>query len=233
MDPNAIPGILVLALLTGLLTIGRGAVEAWVTKWSEQGAVNAINKANWPEKLAQELEQARGIERQEIRFKSYGALWSNLRPLAIYGPGVLNRSTAETLSKALSDWYFSDCGGLLLTAPVREFYFALQDLLRAITKDGSDWEADRSSEDPEQLFREVLQRESLTGALDTLGKLKTLDISKWPQEARALGKTWRKDIPKLATHWRSLSPPERFAVLQQVGSTLRTSMTNDVESRLR
>jgi hypothetical protein len=236
MNLNAILDIVTVAALgfiSFLLTVGKGAVEGWVKTSAEKGAETAIYNLNWPQKLAQELEQTRGVERQEIRFQSYGALWANLRPLAIYDSSVVDAATIEKLSKALSDWYFSESGGLLLSAPVRDFYFALQDLLRAITRDGHNWKADRSSDDPRRLFREILQREELAGAITTLEKLEALDIRDWPKVAVALGQMWRKDIPKLATRWSSLGPDERFAVLQQVGSTLRTSMTNDVESRLR
>ena len=42
-----------------------------------------------------------------------------------------------------------------------------------------------------------------------------------------------KDVVALANRWEELGEGERFAVLQQAASVLRTGLTNDVESRLR
>ncbi len=47
------------------------------------------------------------------------------------------------------------------------------------------------------------------------------------------GSLWRKDIKKLAAQWSELDERERFAVIQQIGSVLRTILANDVESRMR
>jgi hypothetical protein len=44
---------------------------------------------------------------------------------------------------------------------------------------------------------------------------------------------WRSDVGKLAIGWTEIDGNDRFAVLQQVSSTLRTGLANDVESRLR
>jgi hypothetical protein len=109
------------------------------------------------------------------------------------------------LSKALSDWYFSEAGGLLLTKPVREFYFALQDLLREITKGAVEWTADRPSEDPKDWFDSILRRDGCTDALRTLETLDNVDIREWPSVSPDLAKDWRKDIAKLAEHWQSFS----------------------------
>src|SRR5712691_1375298 len=145
MDTGAILSAITLALLAGFVTFGKAGVEAA----AKTGAENAVKDLHWARALAQELEKTRGIERQESRFKSYGGLWKELRPLAIYDPDIVDRLTAEALSKKLSDWYFSESGGFLLTQPVRHFYFALQDLLRVIAK-SDDWTADRSVP-PEEL----------------------------------------------------------------------------------
>ena len=121
----------------------------------------AVSNANWPEALRQELQKTRSIERQEFRIKSYGALWSKLRVLAIYDRKIINRSTALRLSEDLSDWYFLESGGLLLTPFVRDFYFALQDLLRAIAKEDVQWTIDRTTADPRGVFEKVLDAHGL------------------------------------------------------------------------
>jgi hypothetical protein len=84
------------------------------------------SKTYWPVELGQELEKSRGVERQELRFKSYGELWKKLRPLAIYSDKPVNRANFGELTEDLSDWYFSECGGMFLLPHVRDFYFALQ-----------------------------------------------------------------------------------------------------------
>jgi hypothetical protein len=66
-----------------LLTLFKTATEAAVKTSAEEGAKAAIRELQWPAELARELQKSRGMERQELRFKSYGALWRELRPLAI------------------------------------------------------------------------------------------------------------------------------------------------------
>jgi hypothetical protein len=61
-------------------------------------------------------------------------LWKTLRPLAVYDTNVLDEKAADTLSGQLSDRYFAEDGGLMLTAPVRNLYFALRDVSQ---KDGN------------------------------------------------------------------------------------------------
>ena len=103
-----------------------------------------FNSSSGPQSLRGSFKRQGGVERQELRFKSYGALWKELRPLAIYDETIINRKIVSDLSSKLSDWYFSECGGLLLTPQARDFYFALQDLLRATSKFPEDWDTDRS-----------------------------------------------------------------------------------------
>ena len=55
----------------------------------------------------------------------------------------------------------------------------------------------------------------------------------WPGDMEKQGSLWRKDIKKLAAQWSELDERERFAVIQQIGSVLRTILANDVESRMR
>jgi len=223
---------LLLVAVTALLQQMLGkATEAAAAK----GAETAIKNLNWNTELGQLLQQARGEERQELRYTSYGALWSKLRPLALYDDNVLDRKRAATLSDELSNWYFSSTGGLLLTRESRGFYFALQDLLRAVGTTSSPWQATRHSDEQLPVFRSILQRRKLSHALATLDYFEPEKVGNWPAGAVDLGKVWQSDVRALATEdiWSTLSDSERFAVLQQVGSVLRASLTYDVESRLR
>src|SRR5260370_42376107 len=98
-----------------LLTAGGYWLQTAAKTTAEEAAKATIQQLKWPGELARELQKTRGVERQELRFKSYGALWKELRPLAIYDATVINKKVVSDLSSRLSDWYFSECGGLLLT----------------------------------------------------------------------------------------------------------------------
>jgi hypothetical protein len=63
---------------------------------AEETAKAVIQQLVWPEELARELQKSRGVERQELRFKSYGALWKELRPLAIYDSTMINEASGMT-----------------------------------------------------------------------------------------------------------------------------------------
>jgi hypothetical protein len=215
-------------IATLILALSRKAVETAAT----EGAKTAIKNINWPTELSQAIQKARGVERQELRFQCYGALWSKLRPLALYGNTPFDKARAQALSTELTDWYFSACGGLLLTSQAREFYFALQDLLREISSIPEDWTVRRSASEQKVLFAEVLKREKLDSAQDTLRYMESAQFGNWLMDAPVKGPAWRTDLKKLAGHWLTLGEDERYAVLQQVGSALRTSLTNDVESRM-
>jgi hypothetical protein len=236
--------------ITVLVVAAVGAVAAWLKgttvdaakaaaeAGAKSGAELAIKNINWPTELRQELEKTRGTERQEKRFEAYAQLWKQQRPLAIYDETRLDTKAAASLSSSLSDWYFSDTGGLMLTAHVRDFYFALQDLLRGVASRPG-WQAERSGRDPDQTFRTVLNDAGAKDALSTLDYLDTFEGSAaealvdWPGNAPAHAKKWRADMGKLLEVWAGLDPRQRFAALQQVSSTLRTAMVFDVESRLR
>jgi len=222
-----------------LLFLLKTGAEATVKTSAEEGVKAAIRKLEWPAELARELQKARGTERQELRFKSYGGLWKELRPLAIYDATIIDRKTVGDLYAKLTNWYFSECGGLLLTPQARDFYFALQDLLRVTSGIPADWRADRSNQfegNADATFRRLLEQS--TNA-ETKEALRVFDyfskgaFADWQDEAIVFGKIWRHAVQHLGAAWTHLSEPQRFAVLQQVGSKLRTGLVNDLESRLR
>ena len=203
---------------------------------AEETAKAVIQQLVWPEELARELQKSRGVERQELRFKSYGALWKELRPLAIYDSTMINKATVTNLSSNLSDWYFSECGGLLLTPQARDFYFALQDLLRATSKSSEDWEAHRPEQSEgsvEDIFKAVLKARKANGAIDALNYVSPDVPDDWQKKAAVHAKEWRDGIKVIAGAWNDLDKGQRFATLQQVGSLLRTTLTIDLESRIR
>jgi hypothetical protein len=182
-----------------LLSLARSGLEARVKTSAEEGTKLALRNSNWAQELSQELEKVRGTRRQELRFKSYGLLWEKLRPLAIYDTAALNRQSAGELSHALSGWYFSAEGGLMLTSVVREFYFALQDLLRTIAG-SKEWQVERSEADHHAVFRATLDAMNLKDALTTLDYFTETDRGVESGAERrgdeSLAKGWRADKKK-------------------------------------
>jgi hypothetical protein len=189
----------------------------------------------WPAQLARELQKTRGVERQDLRFQSYGKLWKELRPLAVYDSTLITKSVVSELSLKLSDWYFSESGGLFLTPQSREFYFALQDLLRLTSKIPEEWGTERSEESvgtQQNTLREVLKLIGAGEANSILDYFSSSDFKDWQDVAAGHGKHWREYVRLIAASWNTLDAKQRFATLQQIGSILRSSLVNDLESRL-
>jgi hypothetical protein len=71
------------------------------------------------------------------RLQAYVKLWAELKPLNKYGsdPPHLSRDAVETMADALTKWYF-EVGGIYLSVPARQDYFALQDALQQILAAG-------------------------------------------------------------------------------------------------
>lgn len=200
----------------------------------ERNEERQFEQANWPNMLARELERARGADRQVQRFASYRSLWSAMRPLSLYDGVAFNRSTMAELSTTLSAWYFSVDGGLMLTPYLRSMYFALQDLLHTAGAFEDDWQA-QPTLTARVVFDAVLRDLRLSHAQQFMATLAEKDVyDRWPTDglsAEAAG--WSTDVAAILGHWRDLSPEQRFAVIQQVGSVLRTGLAADVQSRLR
>lgn len=220
-----------------LVTLFKAGSEAAIKTSAEEAAKAAIQQLKWPAELARELQKSRGVERQELRFKSYGALWKELRPLALYGGKPIDKAAVADLSTKLSDWYFSDCGGLLLTPQARDFYFALQDLLRATAATAADWTVERPADSgtgfERPLFQSVLKAGRADGALAALDYVAAGALDDWQDKAPAHAAAWRQGLAAVAQAWPDLDTAQRFATLQQAGSILRTSLATDLESRAR
>jgi hypothetical protein len=202
-DQVTILQTLTLLFVTGGLFWLRAALKTT----AEEAAKATIQQLKWPGELARELQKTRGVERQELRFKSYGGLWKELRPLAIYDVSVINKKVVGGLSSKLSDWYFSDCGGLLLTPQARDFYFALQDLLRTTSK-LEDWDADRHEESEgtqRATFEAVLKTKGADGAIGALEYLSTPYPQDWQDKAAGHAKQWKEGINEVAKAWNDLN----------------------------
>lgn len=122
----------------------------------------------------------------------------------------------------------------MLTPQSRDFYFALQDLLRLISN--TEWHADRSQEvagSAANVLREALTARKATGAITVLDYFSTSKFADWESKGVDLGKEWRSAANMLGADWKGLTERQRFATLQQIGSKLRTSLVNDLDSRER
>jgi hypothetical protein len=221
-------------ILQGLTLVLVAGFGAFMKKSAEDGAKAAIRDLEFPREFRRELQKIRGKERQELRFKSYGALWKELRPLAIYDITPLDKEAVGALRSKLTDWYFSDCGGLFLTPEARDFYFTLQDLLQMAFRFDTDWRTDRieSVEISNKIFRELLISKSANQAIEVLDYFSKDNYEQWREKGSLLGKMWKDEMKKIAKEWGALDEHQRFAVLQQVGSKLRSSLSNDLESRM-
>ena len=225
---------LALPAIAYLIFLLKAGTEAAVRASAEEAAKAAIQELRWPGELARELQKTRGVERQESRYKSYAALWKRLRPLAIYETLAIDKKVVSELSNELSNWYFSESGGLLLTPQARGFYFALQDLLRAISGTAYSWvvERPRTHGNEPTILLALLEDRRATTAIEAFHFVSTGSLEDWRRDAANSATNWKAGLNALADDWQHLDNDQRFATLQQAGSILRSSLTNDLESRL-
>jgi hypothetical protein len=168
------------------------------------------------------------------RFEAYGALWAKMKCLAIYTGASFGGTDARTLEAELSEWYFSDKGGLLLTVEAREFYFALQDTLRAACG-ATDWKCHPRPPDTKESFKALMTR--LAANEPTLESCVSLIRKDEPERIghatwRAACKSVAREIEKLANQRTSQACEEIYCALQQISSILRTKLAAEVRSRL-
>jgi hypothetical protein len=83
-----------------------------------------------------------------------------------------------------------------------------------------------------EIFRELLTSKDAGGAIDVLDYFGKRDNEQWREKGSLHGKTWKEEMRKIGQKWDALDDRQRFAVLQQLGSKLRTSLSNDLESRM-
>jgi hypothetical protein len=227
-----------------MLAVGAGGFALVYFRHAAQTATDeavkeAAARINFPRQLARELATLRGTQRQELRYQAYGKLWHRLRRLAIYDEDSFDKAAASELSNELSDWYFEETGGMLLSGSAREAYFALQDLLQATVRIDANWSARRFDESGEGYRGEVmkllgkLRSDKARRARLAYEQMPSIEIETWEQAAPVLAAAWRAGLNEVAERWSQLGETQRFAVLQQAGSVLRTFLANDLESRER
>jgi hypothetical protein len=83
-------------------------------------------------KVRQDLQREYDLALRRERMDAYRALWKELEPLAKYFRNTrATYGTMKSVGKALRRWYF-ETGGIFLTVPARDAYFALLDELRLV-----------------------------------------------------------------------------------------------------
>jgi hypothetical protein len=183
-------------------------------------------------KLRTDLQQQTARDLLNKRFDSYSRLWSHLRPLAIYADDPLTSAKIETLSKKLSDWYFSTDGGLFLTVRCREFYFGLQDVLNGV-EDLKRWKCERRPARPEKVFEtfvtSLLADKRLSSfTVDHLKRPELIDPEVWRELCRTMAERLRAMGPEQVEELNELV----FSAVQQVSSVLRSNLAHELYSRL-
>jgi hypothetical protein len=168
------------------------------------------------------------------RFEAYGDLWSRMHDTAIYTTTGFSPTEATDLLKKLSEWYFSATGGILLTTRARDFYFSLQDLVRAVGG-LSDWKCDQRPSQPRMVFARLLRDldlkdQQLVEQVDLVlqGQAELLDSAKW----RLVCGSIADKLVSLVNSSNEEAGEVIYAAIQQVASVLRTNLAYELRSRL-
>jgi hypothetical protein len=208
--------------------LGIGGLLVAFVAWAFWGLSSELTK------LRREVSYDVNKDLLAKRFESYGALWAKMKRLAIYTGAPFGGNDARALEAELSEWYFSDKGGLLLTLEAREFYFALQDTLRAACR-APDWKCHPRPPDTRENFKALLTR--IAGNEPALMSCASLIRKDEPE--RLEHATWRvackavaSEIEKLANQRTSQACDDIYCALQQISSILRTKLAAEVRSRL-
>jgi len=167
------------------------------------------------------------------RSEAYARLWTRTKATKIYTTQAFGPHEVSDLVNVLSDWYFSECGGLFLTKRAREFYFALQDLVLAIDDFGR-WTCKRRPKKPKAVFERLLKTLKLKDSgVRQQARLATVKPESLNDER------WRALCGKLSDRLRSLvedASPEAgemiYSAVQQVASVLRSNLVHELGSRL-
>lgn len=182
-------------------------------------------------KLRIDLQQEVTRDLLNNRLAAYDDLWSKMRGLALYEEVPLTASKVRDLSSQLSDWYFGKSGGLFLTARTREFYFALQDVLR-VAGHLPDWECAVRPTGTREIFEafvaKLTKRHRIAGfRLVQLEYPEALHPRIWRELCNLVG----VHLPALASNNESPPGDTIFAIIQQVSSALRTNLAEGLRSR--
>jgi hypothetical protein len=168
------------------------------------------------------------------RLAAYGDLWSRMEPTAIYTTSGFGLNEAIAFSGNLSTWYFSANGGLFLTSRTRDFYFSLQNLLRAVSH-FPDWCCIERPAEPEKIFAQMLeeiakQNNDMENAFSSFQekKLEKIDSKQWSAMCKSVSE-------KLESFVSTANPQAGeliYVSIQQVSSVLRSTLTQEIHSRL-
>src|SRR5262249_8908545 len=153
--------------------------------------------------------KTRGVERQTLRFESYGALWEKMRPLAIYTSESITPESLSKLQKDLTEWYFSKDGGMYLLPHTRQFYFALQGFLRAVAKH-ENWNCKPHDGEHREIFDHAMGAVNSSLMRPLRDAIAKPDLRNWPGSLETLSVDWGKATKALADRWSKLNDEERF-----------------------
>jgi hypothetical protein len=157
-------------------------------------------------KVGQDLLIEYDKDLRERRITCYEKLLNLMLPLAKYPePEPFTYSKLSLLSTNLRRWYF-DGGGLYMSEKTRDKYFDLQDGFKiVIQKRDNRWPQNSDLKSPERLEK-YLQRSGVSPDVEEIAKSE-LNMSE------------------------DYVPEEIYARLRSLGSSIRTSMTEDVLTR--
>jgi hypothetical protein len=188
----------------GFLT---GAITVWVSRKERLGA----------------LDQSM----HEKRIQLYPKLVEATAPLALYFPPTqsVDPQQCAEIGKSMRVWYFTD-GGLILSKEARDAYFHLA---RELTRASSFKEelsvplfprdAEKISKEKVDCYREKLEK--YKKSLKSKPKSDSSKVEEW--KFGASGSETQEDFLKF----------KDFLFLQELSSTLRTKLTEDLRSRRR
>jgi len=174
-----------------------------------------------------------------MRYKAYGRLWSRTKATMVYTAEAFGPEKVLDFKEALSDWYFSDDGGIFLTVKARDFYFALQDLVHAVCGLGG-WTCDPRPTNPRQLFVELVEPLDVDDELKRRLREGLKDKTGVNREWYATINTadWAACCEKVSGRLKALvggADPRAgamvYAAIQQVASVLRTILVHELGSR--
>ena len=178
-----------------------------------------------------------------MRYKAYGQLWLRTKSTKLYTTEAFGPKEVFELVDSLSDWYYSETGGILLTNNAKEFYFSLQDLVLAVCDFGK-WMCYPRPTDPKEIFDKLLNAMELTDKeskdLELTGQELKDQVSKATTKPQLLDpKKWRKCCRMVSSKLKLLVDEAKtdagsviYAAIQQVASILRTYLSHELGSRL-
>jgi len=182
-------------------------------------------------KIRTELQQQVAHELLNKRLAAYDDLWSRMRGLALYDEDPLSASKVRKLSGQLSDWYFGKDGGLFLTERNREFYFALQDVLRCAGH-LPEWQCTVRPTETRTFFEafvtELIEKQGVPDfRIADLQRPETIPPRAWRDVCKVIGAR----IPTLASTEAWPLGDAVFAIIQQVSSVLRSNLAGALQTR--